>query len=127
MGTASRSLIVTIFSTEEEFDGLLEYTVGVIEKYSLPDHFDVRTVAGPALESDLDERWTALNPSAPTGSRAVRGFTIAETAPIIDPEKADISDLADSVREHIAFTFSDTDDGSTDKVTYRQEIVERDV
>ncbi|MGW4842909.1 hypothetical protein [Nocardia brasiliensis] len=63
--------------------------------------------------------------SRPPGPRTVRGFTITETAEITDLEKADISVLADSVVEHIACTFSESDDGSTDKVTYHQEMTER--
>ncbi|WP_280404439.1 hypothetical protein [Nocardia brasiliensis] len=124
MGTSSKALNVTIFSTKEEFDDLLEYIVGIIDKYSLPDHFDVKAVESPVPDSDLDEKWIALNPGTPPGQRAVRGFTVAEKAQITDPEKADISVLADSVAEHIAFTFSDSDDGSTNKVTYHQEIAE---
>ncbi|MBF6124404.1 hypothetical protein [Nocardia brasiliensis] len=125
MGTSRKTLTVTFYSTEEEFDELLQYLVDIIEKYSLPEKFDVRTVDGPALTSGLDKKWMALNPDTPPGPRTLRGFTIAETAEITDPEKADISVLADSVVEHIACIFSDSDDGSTDKVTYHQEITER--
>ncbi|QBS41294.1 hypothetical protein [Nocardia sp. CS682] len=127
METSRKKLRVSIYSTREEFDDLLEYMVGIIEKYSLPSHFDVQTTDESEPGSDLEKQWAALNPGIPAGSRKERQLLIIETEKVADPEKADISVLEESVKEHIAFTFSDSDDGSTNKVTYHQQITEHAV
>ncbi|WP_174189465.1 hypothetical protein [Nocardia barduliensis] len=116
MTNLSNKLEIAIFSTDEEFEDLRSYVEEIVDAYAEQGTFDIASTTLSAEQHELSKEWFARNPGKDAGPRTHHRIVISQNRD--DPIHLQLTHIADGVTAHLASTYSDRDDGYTDKVVW---------